>query len=82
MSSIDEDLKVLDVKLNQLKLDYERYFLGTRPREPVLLRSEVQKMIVLYTNTSIQKRLIGFHWVSSHSLKRTVKWRMLRCTCS
>ena len=30
----DEDLRELDRKVKQLRLDYERYFLGTRPREP------------------------------------------------
>ena len=28
--SQDEELKLLELKLNQLKLDYEKYFLGTR----------------------------------------------------
>ena len=43
--SIEEDLKVLETKVNQLKMAYERYFLGTRPREPVTERAEVQKTI-------------------------------------
>ncbi len=34
---IEDDLKVLDRKLSQLKREYDQYFLGTRPREPVLL---------------------------------------------
>ncbi len=37
---IEEDLQTLDIKMKQLKLDYERYFLGTRPREPAMARSE------------------------------------------
>jgi hypothetical protein len=32
VSDTEEELRDLDRKLKQLKLDYERYFLGTRPR--------------------------------------------------
>jgi hypothetical protein len=35
----DEELKMLEIRLNQLKLDYEKYFLGTRPTEPAQQRS-------------------------------------------
>lgn len=46
----DEELRVLDQKIKQLKLDYDRYFLGSRPREPALLRGEVDKLIATYSN--------------------------------
>ncbi len=51
---IEEELRELDLEVKQLRLDYERYFLGTRPREPSLLRSEVQKKLSVFSNTSIQ----------------------------
>ncbi len=72
--SVEEDLKVLETKMNQLKLDYERYFLGTRPREPVLLRGEVQKLVTYYSNTGIQNTALRFRFGSLcsrfHALKR------------
>jgi len=52
--NVEEDLKVLDHKLAQLKREYDQYFLGTRPREPALLRGEVNKIIVRLSNTAIQ----------------------------
>ena len=37
-ASLAEEIEVLDHKLGQLKLEYDQYFLGRRPREPVILR--------------------------------------------
>ena len=61
---IDEDLRSLDVKMSQLKRDYEQYFLGTRPREPVLLRGEVNKLIARLTNTPIPNTAARFKFSS------------------
>jgi hypothetical protein len=58
--SIDEDLQVLDAKIKQLKLDYDQYFLGSRPREPAQLRAEVSKLVTLYSNTAIQNTAARF----------------------
>mgnify|MGYP000386020955 CR=1 FL=1 len=49
----EEELKILELKLNQLKLEYEKYFLGTRPTEPAQARSEVQKIVIRWSNTRI-----------------------------
>jgi len=62
--SIEEDLKILDVKINQLKREYDQYFLGTRPREPVLLAGEVRKVMVRLTNTSFQNTGLKFKFSS------------------
>lgn len=61
----DEEIQVLDTKLKQLKLDYEQYFLGSRPREPSQLRGEVQKLFTIYTQTPIQNTAQRFRF---HSL--------------
>jgi hypothetical protein len=60
----DEELRILDMKVKQLKLDYDRYFLGTRPREPNLLRGEVQKLIAMYSNQAIQNTALRFRFSS------------------
>ena len=39
-SEIEEQLRSLDSKLDQLKREYGQYFLGSRAREPVMLRSD------------------------------------------
>lgn len=49
----EEELKLLEIKLNQLKLDYEKYFLGSRPTEPAMLRAEIQKIVIRWSNTRI-----------------------------
>jgi hypothetical protein len=74
MSSIDEDLQILDAKLNQLKLGYDQYFLGSRPREPALLHREVSKQVLIYSNTPIQNTAMRFKFNSIcsrfHAFKR------------
>lgn len=60
----EEDLKVLDQKIKQLKLAYERYFLGSRPREPSMERAEVEKLITIYSNTPIQNTALRFRFGS------------------
>jgi hypothetical protein len=61
---LEEDFKVLENKLLQLKLDYDQYFLGSRPREPVMLRGEVQKLIAMYSNQAIQNTAMRFKFGS------------------
>ena len=61
---IDEELRMLEFKLAQLKRDYDQYFLGNRPREPVQLRSEVNKAVVELTNTAIKNTASRFKFSS------------------
>ena len=63
-STIEEDLKILDHKLNQLKREYDQYFLGTRPREPVLLTGEVRKLIAILTNNPFPNTALKFKFSS------------------
>ena len=60
----EEELRVLDSKLKQLKLDYDRYFLGSRPREPVVLRGEVEKLVAIYSNQPIPNIALRFRFSS------------------
>jgi hypothetical protein len=65
--TMDEELQLLDKKVMQLKLDYEQYFLGSRPREPVLLRADAQKQIIRHSNTAIQNTALRFKFNSINS---------------
>ena len=56
------DMVVLDNKIKQLKFEYDQYFIGSRPREPVLTRGEVNKMVARYTNTGIQNTALRFRF--------------------
>ncbi len=67
MESIDEELQVLENKTKQLKLEYEQYFLGTRPREPAQLRAEVQKIIFRHSNQPIKNTAARFRFNSMNS---------------
>jgi len=63
----DEVLRTLDIKVKQLKLDYEQYFAGARPREPSVLRSDVQKTILRHSNVPIQNTGQRFRFNSINS---------------
>ena len=74
--SMDEELRMLDMKMKQLKLDYEQYFLGARPREPAMLRGEVQKIVLRFSNTPIQNTAerFKFNSLNSRFITRRRKW--------
>jgi len=61
---IEEDLRMLEFKMSQLKRDYDQYFLGTRPREPVQLRGELNKLVARLTNTPIPNTACRFKFSS------------------
>lgn len=69
----EEELRTLDHKLKQLKLDYDRYFLGARPREPVVLRADVDKLIAIYSNQAIQNSGLRFRFSSICSRYQAMK---------
>jgi hypothetical protein len=60
----DEELEILSRKLMSLKLAYDQYFLGSRPREPVLLAGEVNKLVVVYSNQAIKNTAMRFKFNS------------------
>jgi len=60
----EEELEVLSRKLMSLKLAYEQYFLGARPREPGMLAEEVRKMVVVFSNQPIMNTGLRFKFNS------------------
>jgi hypothetical protein len=62
--AIDDELRMLEVKLAQLKRDYDQYFLGARPREPAQLRGEINKVVIELTNTAIKNTASRFKFSS------------------
>ena len=61
---LEEDIRSLDIKLGQLKREYEQYFLGTRPREPAMLAGEVRKLIARISNDAIRNTALKFKFSS------------------
>jgi uncharacterized C2H2 Zn-finger protein len=64
VTTSDEELTILENKVKQLKLEYEQYFSGTRPREPQILRNEVQKTIIRHMNETIRNTAHRFRFNS------------------
>jgi hypothetical protein len=60
VSPLEEQLHQLDVKLKQLKLDYEQYFSGSRPREPQQARREIQKAMLQISSSPIKNTAMRF----------------------
>ena len=59
-SETAEELTTLDIKLKQLRFEYEQYFLGMRPREPIMLRGDANKIVAKYSNTGIKNTALRF----------------------
>lgn len=64
VEAIEEELRLLDFKLAQLKRDYDQYFLGSRPRAPEQLRSEINKAVIKLTSTAIKNTAARFKFSS------------------
>lgn len=70
-----EEIKLLEIKMNQLKLDYEKYFLGTRPTEPAMQRGEVQKQFIKWQNTRLTNTALRFKFNSLNGRYQAFKRR-------
>ena len=60
----DEEMEILSRKLMSLKLAYDQYFLGSRPREPAMLAEEVRKLVTVYSNQAIKNTAMRFKFNS------------------
>ncbi|MEE2679041.1 MAG: MXAN_5187 C-terminal domain-containing protein [Myxococcota bacterium] len=57
---LEENLRELDHQIGQLRLDYERYFLGVQPREPASLRAATERQLRRLSSTPIQNTALRF----------------------
>ena len=64
MSESSDELDQLDIKIGQLKNEYEQYFLGTRPREPLQSRAAVDKIIARRMSSPSQNTAERFKFSS------------------
>lgn len=72
-----EELEILGRKVTQLKLAYDQYFLGSRPREPQALAEELRKLFLKYTNESIKNTAMRFKFNSANSRYQAFKRQWL-----
>jgi hypothetical protein len=70
---ITEDLRIVEMKIKTLKREYEQYFLGARPREPSMVRAEVQKVMVRFANMSIRNTAERFKFNTLNAQFMTYK---------
>jgi hypothetical protein len=54
-AGIDADLDKLQIGLRQLKIQYDMFFAGAVPRQPVELRTEMERAIKRLSSASIRK---------------------------
>src|SRR3989338_4526464 len=57
-----EELDMLDVKINKLKVDYEQYFAKVLKKEPAALRNEIDRIILKYSNQSTTNTSLKFRY--------------------
>jgi hypothetical protein len=53
--AIEADLQRLDVGLRKLKVQYDMFFAGALPRQPVELRSEIERLVARYSKKPMGK---------------------------
>jgi len=51
---IEEDLETLELRLRQLKIEYDRFFNGGLKLPPWMLRSQVDRLVRVYANTTMR----------------------------
>jgi hypothetical protein len=73
VSVLEEELQALERKLKQLKIDYEHYFLGRQPREPINLRADVQKQFARYGGEPIRNTALRFRFNSLNGRFQALK---------
>ncbi len=78
---IREDIEILDSKISRLKIEYEQYFSRILKREPVKLREEVDRLILLYSNQPITNTALKFRFhnlVAKYNAYKQYWQRILR----
>lgn len=59
---IKEDLDMLDAKITKLRVDYEQYFAKVLKKEPAVLRDEIDRLILRYSNQRINSTSLRFRY--------------------
>ncbi len=62
--SIEADLSRLETGIRQLKIEYDMFFAGAIPLQPLALRSEIERLIRRHSNAAIQRYAHRFHFNS------------------
>ena len=60
--TIEEDLAHLEVGIRKLKIEYQMFFVGSRKREPLQERWQIDKIVKRYAEARIRKYHHRFHF--------------------
>jgi hypothetical protein len=52
---VAEDIQGLEIEIRRLKIEYDRYFIGARKKEPVQLLWNIKKVIKRYSETPFRQ---------------------------
>lgn len=63
-NELDTDIARLEGAIRQLKIQYDMFFAGSIPKQPLELRAEVERLIKRHANTPIRKYAARFHFNS------------------
>ena len=63
-TEIEAEIGRLDTGIRQLKIQYDMFFAGAIPRQPLELRRDVERLIKRYANAPIRKYSSRFHFNS------------------
>ena len=63
-AELEADIQRLDLGIRQLRIQYERFFVGALKRQPLQLRQSLNKLIKQYLDTPITSYQHRFHFSS------------------
>lgn len=61
-TELDGDLPRLESGIRQLKIQYDMFFAGSIPKQPLELRTELERIIRRHSTTPIRKYAARFHF--------------------
>jgi hypothetical protein len=61
---IESEIERLEAGIRQLKIQYDMFFAGAIPKQPIELRAEIERLIKRYSNAPIRQYAHRFHFNS------------------
>ncbi len=59
---IKTDINEIEKKIEQLKIDYEKFFLGITNREPIVLKNQLIQLIKKHATTNFNNVMLSFKY--------------------
>ncbi len=72
------DIETLSSDINRLKIEYEQYFMRVLKREPLTLRNDIDRRILIYSNKNLSNTALKFRLNSMVAKYNTYKQYWVR----